>query len=584
VKDSKSFYSAFSILLLGLLLVTLAPIAFTHSSAKQVSTSGASDPGGYGNSTIATTNVPTGIAVNNQTGLVYVGEGSKLDVINGSTNSKISTISLPSFFYKGADDVAVDPNTNMVYVSVPGLYIGVSLVAVNGSTGKVVKTLGFWGGAPIGADLAVNPNTNIIYAAVPSIGGGITVINGSSYQSSGIPLTDPNCTNGCSFIPEGVAANPSSNLVYAVGENSVCGSSNASCYNDLLIINGTTNSIVQRIGINGTTSAYLSGYDPFDNEIYVSTDNALDVFNGSSYALIAQIQIPSLTFAPATVGFIHNGELNDIYIDSTKSCSNIPCDSTRVLDVINASSFRVLKTISLGTEYNNFRAFLATYAPTNSIYTECCGNVIQVFTKTNANSTLTIKTQGTNGSMISGFNTMLNQSGSPVASAPTIAIFRVSDGENYTVQINGNGSCSFDHWADNGNTTSFRAVSISRNTTLTAVIKCAAATTSKTSTTTSISSSFVTTATASSSLNKSSATTSFTSSNSSSSVVQTNSTATSSRTAGINFDSTKTATTSSAASAAPIPNFLIYAVAGSIIAVIVLALGFAYLRERQKIS
>jgi hypothetical protein len=585
VKDSKSFYSTFSILVLGLLLVTSAPIATSHSTAHQITPSrGSSDPAGYKNSTISTSNAPSGIAVNNETGLVYVGEGSQLDVINGSSNSITSTISLPSLFYNGADDVATNPNTNMVYVSVPGSYIGVSLVAVNGSTGNVVETLGFWGGTPIGADLAVNPNTNTIYAAVPALGGGVTVINGSSYHSSGIPLSDPNCTAGCGFIPEGVSVNPSSNLVYTVGENFACGSSNGSCYTDLFVINGTTNSIVQRINISGTTSAYLSGYDPFDNEIFVSTDNALDVFNGSSDALIAQIQIPSLTFAPARVGFIHNGQLNNIYIDSTKRCSNTPCDSTRVLNVINANNFALLKTISLGTEYSNSRAFLATYSPSSSIYTECCGSGIQVFTETNANSTLTIKTQETNGSAISGFDAILNQSGSTVASAPTTARFRVSDGENYTVQVNGNGSCSFDRWADNGDTTSVRTVSISKDTTLTAVIKCAAdtttsLTTSKTSTTTSVSSSIEN----ATSLNKSSATTTFTFSNSSSSTVQTNST-TSSRTTGTNFDSTRTATTSSAASATQIPNFLVYSVAGSIIAVIVLALGFAYFRERQKIS
>jgi hypothetical protein len=87
-------------------------------------------------------------------------------------------------------------------------------------------------------------------------------------------------------------------------------------------------------------------------------------------------------------------------------------------------------------------------------------------------SPLTIETLDTSGNAISGYYTVLNQSGSIVSTSFTPASFHLYDGQNYSVQVDGYGSCHFDHWLDTGSTTFYRTVSIDAATTYTAVMNC----------------------------------------------------------------------------------------------------------------
>ena len=92
--------------------------------------------------------------------------------------------------------------------------------------------------------------------------------------------------------------------------------------------------------------------------------------------------------------------------------------------------------------------------------------------QTSNTPSLTISTQNTEGNVITGYYTVLNQSSSIVATGFTPAPFTLNSGQTYTVQVDNYGSCQFDHWADTGSKVDVRTVSISSNAAYTAVMNC----------------------------------------------------------------------------------------------------------------
>jgi hypothetical protein len=64
------------------------------------------------------------------------------------------------------------------------------------------------------------------------------------------------------------------------------------------------------------------------------------------------------------------------------------------------------------------------------------------------------------------------QSGVTIASGYTPATYTLANGQLYTIEADGYGSCTFDHWLDNGSTNFMRDISITTNTSLVAVLKC----------------------------------------------------------------------------------------------------------------
>ena len=110
-------------------------------------------------------------------------------------------------------------------------------------------------------------------------------------------------------------------------------------------------------------------------------------------------------------------------------------------------------------------------------------------------SHLSVGTQDTSGATLTGYNTVLSQNGVTVASGFTPATFTLNNGQSYSLLVNGFGSCSFDHWLDNGSTGNPRAVSVTSDTQLTAVMNCVTSTTTTSSTTTTTTSTTTTTTT-----------------------------------------------------------------------------------------
>src|SRR5436309_10470447 len=119
-------------------------------------------------------------------------------------------------------------------------------------------------------------------------------------------------------------------------------------------------------------------------------------------------------------------------------------------------------------------------------------------TSSGGTSQLTVKTQDTSGAPLTGYHTALSQNGVTVANGFTPATYTLNNGQSYGLSVSGFGSCSFDHWLDGGNSNP-RTVSITIDTTLTAVMNCGTTTsTTTTSTTTTTTTATTSTSTASS--------------------------------------------------------------------------------------
>jgi hypothetical protein len=93
-------------------------------------------------------------------------------------------------------------------------------------------------------------------------------------------------------------------------------------------------------------------------------------------------------------------------------------------------------------------------------------------TTTSGKSQLTVSTQRTNGATLKGDWTQLWQNGATIAGGYTPATYTLVNGQAYTIEADGWNNCAFDHWLDNGSTNNMRGISITSNTSLTAVLKC----------------------------------------------------------------------------------------------------------------
>ncbi|MHB8566964.1 MAG: hypothetical protein ACYC7D_12245 [Nitrososphaerales archaeon] len=203
-------------------------------------------------------------------------------------------------------------------------------------------------------------------------------------------------------------------------------------------------------------------------------------------------------------------------------------------------------------------------------------------------SQLTIKTQNTSGGPITGYYAVLNQSGTVMASGLTPTSFTLNNGQTHTVQVDNYSSCNFAYWADTGSTIFYRTVSISNNTSYTAVINCGASTSSASSSTGSSSASSSSTTSSSSTKSSSSVTTtSSTSTNplrsssttSSSVSVTTSSTKSTSSVATSNISQTTLATTSTQASGT-----ITLFIAIVVVVIVIVALAGLFLRRGKSNS
>lgn len=194
---------------------------------------------------------PYDIAVNPQTNKVYVSlaNDTRVAVLNGNDNS-VAFVTLdgqPSY-------VSVNPSTNTVYVSrtSPLAY----LTVINGATDTWTNSVAFTLRADTGAfndtiyALAVYPGTNEVYV------GGFTFVSiVSGNARTGIVPIWPNNGNPTN----GVAANPSTNKIYVANGDSHC----------VQVVDETTKKVIKNIFVQGDPTGVA--VNPQNNRVYVTS-------------------------------------------------------------------------------------------------------------------------------------------------------------------------------------------------------------------------------------------------------------------------------------------------------------------------
>jgi YVTN family beta-propeller protein len=249
--------------------LTLAATACLIAMAPAVSSAAAAAGGPHVVATIGLDRQPYDVATDPATGLVFVTEPFKLVVIDGKTNTVLTSVHVPDPTFA----VATDPATGLVYVSDPGHG---RVLVISEKTDAVVASIKV-GGAFF---LAVNPVTDRIYvqAIVSTTLGRVVVIDGRTNKVVA-RVDDQNNS-------QAVAADPVTNTVYALSQGP----------DGLLVIDGRTSKVTATIpsvaGIDVVT-------DPRTGMVYVASPGGegpgfVDVINGETHTVTTTVTVSSI--------------------------------------------------------------------------------------------------------------------------------------------------------------------------------------------------------------------------------------------------------------------------------------------------
>jgi len=229
------------------------PIAYTGTSCTTTTGSTSNSNSPVPISKVETGSVTIGgsprtIAINPDTGRIYVADYfyNNLTAVDSGTSAVVARILLPANDNNG---IAVDPNTNMIYVLVEG-----GVAVVNGSTNTVTGELHLNFGP---GSMAYDPSTKIIYG---SSGAGNGTLVGADVRTGKVTM---NVSLG--YWANSVVVDPQTHVVFAVGcqGSFVCGSIASA-------VNGTNGQILNKVTIGNdayprvtmnlaTNVAYVSG-------------------------------------------------------------------------------------------------------------------------------------------------------------------------------------------------------------------------------------------------------------------------------------------------------------------------------------
>jgi large repetitive protein len=243
-----------------LVAALVCALACVVPAALDASTASAAPSPGYTASYLpAGTGVTEGVAVNPDTGTVYVGDSAgQLIVIDGSTNSIVTTLTLTGV----VGGVAVDSTTDTVYAVTSS-----EVAVIDGATNSVTTTIAIPAGVTPEYGIAVDSATGQIYVTDQAdnsdgsaTGGGVFVIDGgtnavvTSFSSGG---------GG----PEGIAVDESTDVVWV-----------ANLSGTVAAIDAATGSIVGSVSVSGEVSSV--SIDPATSTVYVAAGTAGGVTGG----------------------------------------------------------------------------------------------------------------------------------------------------------------------------------------------------------------------------------------------------------------------------------------------------------------
>lgn len=312
----------------------------------------AAGQGGYAVSRIVLSdNRALGIAVDPQTGLVYVGgygpvrgEGTVM-VIDGQTQAVEDSITVPGNFTGLPSDIAVDPSTDTVYAATLR-----GITVIDGATNQVITTI-----AGTGGEVAVDPATDTVYASQSGIKApSIAVIDGAT-NSVTTTIALPGKTGNVS-----IAVDTATNTVFA----STLGGM-------LSAIDGATDKVTRSVQLS-PGGPYLHFYDiavdSTAHSVYAVNDssNTVDVVNAATLAATA-----SITGCPYhIVAAAADPTANVVFVTSYGSASPSPADSTCV---ISGKTNTMTETfprggMSVAADPVTGAAYIAGWNPLNDIW------------------------------------------------------------------------------------------------------------------------------------------------------------------------------------------------------------------------
>jgi large repetitive protein len=272
---------------------------------------------------------PLNVAVDQATDTIYAASSGGLTVIDGATNTIITTITAASVVSFG--QVAVDSATDTVYAAarLPGNAEGIAVI--DGATNWITATFAL-PGTPGYSSLAVDAATDTIYAGTESgtlyaIDGATDAITqsvqlspsdhitGVAFDSAGgsvyvvydgdtvdvfnaATLAATASIAGCPYHVTAVAADPTANVVYVTSSASTSSSpADSTC-----VIDAATNTVAETFPRGGvavaadpvTGGAYISAWYPL-NDVWVATPSATDQLSPMDYGF--PVESPSATFA-----------------------------------------------------------------------------------------------------------------------------------------------------------------------------------------------------------------------------------------------------------------------------------------------
>jgi YVTN family beta-propeller protein len=249
------------------------------------------------NSGIDVNTFPVGIAVNPNTGKVYVANefSNTVSVIDTETDMIKSTINVGDFPY-GID---TNPLNNRVYVTNRGSN---TVSVIDGSIDTKLLDISV-GKSPVG--IAVNPTANWIYVTNLNEGT-LSVIDGIT---NGVIDTLPVGT-----APYGVAVNPLTNTLYVSDIVS----------DTVSVIDGETNNITNKITVGKQPTGLTIDITEGSNKLYVANhdSNSVSVIDTRSNQVINNIA----SVGDSPVGIAINSISNKLYV------SNIASNTVSVID------------------------------------------------------------------------------------------------------------------------------------------------------------------------------------------------------------------------------------------------------------